>query len=131
MRKQLKSIQLQNGEAISVNEYNYPKFMRTPQAGDYNVPNYIRAIPLCYALPGQGDKIISRIKLSGFDFKKLDFEVDRLIVQETADSSTAKYLLLERQSLGDSIASDNYLFGTDGWQFAQLPTDKTDPLTRE
>ena len=131
MRKQLKSIQLQNGEAISVNEYNYPKFMRTPQAGDYNVPNYIRAIPLCYALPGQGDKIISRIKLSGFDFKKLDFEVDRLIVQETADSSTAKYLLLERQSLGDSIASDKYLFGTDGWQFAQLPTDKTDPLTRE
>ena len=131
MRKQLSAIQLQNGEAITVNEYNYPKFMRTPQAGDYNVPNYIRAIPLCYALPGQGDKIISRIKLSGFDFKKLDFEVDRLIVQETADSSTAKYLLLERQSLGDSIASDNYLFGTDWWQFTQLPTDTTDPLTRE
>lgn len=131
MRKQLESIQLQNGEKIAVNEYNEPKFMRTPQAGDYRPPNYIRAIPLCYALPGQGDKIISRIKLSGFDFKKLDFEIDRLIVQETADSSTAKYLLLERQSLGDSIASDKYLFGTDWWQFVQLPTDKTDPLTRE
>lgn len=131
MRKQLEVIQLQNGEAIKVNEYNEPKFMRTPQNGDYRPPGYMRAVPLCYALPGQGDKIISRIKLSGFDFKKLDFEVDRLIVQETADSSTAKYLLLERQSLGDSIASDNYLFGTDWWQFVQLPTDKTDPLTRE
>ena len=131
MRKQLEVIQLQNGEAIKVNEYNEPKFMRTPQAGDYRPPNYIRAVPLCYALPGQGDKIISRIKLSGFDFKLLDFEVDRLIVQETADSSTAKYLLLERQSLGDNIASDNYLFGTDWWQFTQLPTDKTDPLSRE
>jgi hypothetical protein len=131
MRKQLEVIQLQNGEAIKVNEYNEPKFMRTPQAGDYRPPNYIRAVPLCYALPGQGDKIISRIKLSGFDFKLLDFEVDRLIVQETADSTTAKYLLLERQSLGDSIASDKYLFGTDWWQFTQLPTDKTDPLSRE
>jgi hypothetical protein len=131
MRKQFEIIQLQNGAAIKVNEYNEPKFMRTPQNGDYRPPGYIRAIPLCYALPGQGDKIISRIKLSGFDFKQLDFEIDRLIVQETADSATAKYLLLERQSLGDSIASDNYLFGTDWWQFTQLPTDKTDPLTRE
>jgi hypothetical protein len=131
MRKQLEVIQLQNGEAIKVNEYNEPKFMRTPQNGDYRPPGYIRAVPLCYALPGQGDKIISRIKLSGFDFKLLDFEVDRLIVQETADSSAAKYLLLERQSLGDSIASDKYLFGTDWWQFVQLPTDKTDPLSRE
>jgi hypothetical protein len=55
----------------------------------------MRVIPLCYALPGQGDKIISRIKLSGFDFKLLNFEVDRLIVQESLDSTTAKYLMLE------------------------------------
>lgn len=117
MRKQLKSIQLQNGEEIKVNEYNEPKFMRTPQAGDYKPPYYIRAVPVCYALPGQGDKIISRIKLSGFDFKKLNFEVDRLIVQETADSATAKYLLLERQSLGDTLASDQFVFGIDWWQY--------------
>jgi hypothetical protein len=117
MRKQLESIQLQNGERIKVNEYNEPKFMRSPQEGDYKPPYYIRAIPVCYALPGQGDKIISRIKLSGFDFKKLNFEVDRLIVQETADSSTAKYLLLERQSLGDTLVSDQYIFGPDWWQY--------------
>jgi hypothetical protein len=128
MRKQLESIQLQNGEKIKVNEYNEPKFMRTPQAGDYAPPKYIRAIPLCYALPGQGDKIISRIKLSGFDFKTINFEVDRLIVQESADKSTAKYLLLERQALGDTIATDQYLFGPDWWQY--MP-NRNDTLTEE
>jgi hypothetical protein len=116
MRKQLEAIQLQNGERISINEYNEPKFMRSPQAGNYKPPNYIRAAPICYALPGQGDKVISRIKLSGFDFKKLNFEVDRLVVQESTDS-TAKYLLLERQSLGDTLASDQYIFGPDWWQY--------------
>lgn len=128
MRKQLEAIQLQNGERISINEYNEPKFMRTPQAGDYKPPYYIRAVPICYALPGQGDKIISRIKLSKFDFKQLNFEVDRLIVQETADNSTAKYLLLERQSLGDRIATDQFLFGPDWWQYVRTDTG-LDPLT--
>ena len=99
MQYKLESITLSNNSIIGVNEYNKPKFMRTPQAGDYKPPTYIRAIPLCYALPGQGDKIISRIKLSGFDFKLLNFEVDRLIVQESTDNATAKYLILEGQSL--------------------------------
>jgi hypothetical protein len=102
--------------------------MRTPQEGDYKPPYYIRAVPICYTLPGQGDKIISRIKLSRFDFKQLNFEVDRLIVQETADNSTAKYLLLERQSLGDRIATDQFLFGPDWWQYVRTAT-VLDPLT--
>jgi len=85
---------LEDNLFISVNEYNKPRYMRTPQLGDYKPPAYMRVIPLCYALPGQGDKIISRIKLSGFDFKLLNFEVDRLIVQESIGNTTAKYLML-------------------------------------
>lgn len=131
MRRQLSLIQLDNGDSIGINEYNLPRFMRTPQAGDYKPPEYIRAIPLCYALPGQGDKIISRIKLSKFDFKQLDFEVDRIIVQESMDNSTAKYLLLERQSMSDAIDTDQYLFGPGNWQFVQSPNGTTDPLIRE
>ena len=131
MRRQLSLIQLDNGDSIGINEFNLPKFMRTPQAGDYKPPEYIRAIPLCYALPGQADKIISRIKLSGFNFKQLDFEVDRIIVQESLDNSTAKYLLLERQSLGNSIDADQYLFGPADWQFITLPNNTIDPLERE
>ena len=103
MRKRLALLTVDSDQPIGINEYNQPRFMRTPQAGDYKPPNYMRVIPICYALPGQGDRIISRIKLSGFDFKQLDFEVDRLIVQESADNTTAKYLFLNQQALGDII----------------------------
>ena len=99
MRTRLEAMSIANGSTIGVNEYNKPRFMRTPQAGDYKPPTYVRVIPICYALPGQGDRIISRIRLSGFDFKLLDFEVDRLIVQESLDSATAKYLILEGPAL--------------------------------
>jgi tRNA threonylcarbamoyladenosine modification (KEOPS) complex Pcc1 subunit len=98
MRNHLKLL-MSGNSIIGVNEYNKPKFMRTPQIGNYKPPTYMRVIPLCYALPGQGDKIISRIKLSGFNFKLLNFEVDRLIVQESADNTTAKYLMLEGKAL--------------------------------
>ena len=113
MRKQLSLIPLEDGTYIEIDEYHKPRFMRTPQAGDYRPPEYMRVIPLCYALPGQGDRIISRIKLSGFDFKMLDFEIDRIIVQQSTDYATAKYLILERQSIGDPIKTDNQLFGMD------------------
>jgi hypothetical protein len=113
MRRQLSLIPLEDNTYIEIDEYHKPRFMRTPQAGDYRPPEYMRVIPLCYALPGQGDRIISRIKLSGFDFKMLDFEIDRIIVQQSTDYATAKYLILERQSIGDPIKTDNQLFGMD------------------
>ena len=113
MRGQLTLIPLEDDTYIEIDEYHKPRFMRTPQAGDYRPPEYMRVIPLCYALPGQGDRIISRIKLSGFDFKMLDFEVDRIIVQQSTDYDAAKYLILERQSIGDPIPTDNQLFGLD------------------
>jgi tRNA threonylcarbamoyladenosine modification (KEOPS) complex Pcc1 subunit len=118
MRKQLNSIQLPDYSTIKVNRDLLPKFMDTQQPGEYQVPNYMHIVPLCYALPGQGSRIVSRIKLSGFNFKQLSFEVDRLVVQNSLDSSSAKYLLLERQSLSDAIKSDNVLYeGTFDWQF--------------
>jgi hypothetical protein len=43
----------------------------------------------------------------------LDFEIDRIIVQQSTDHATAKYLILERQSIGDPIKTDNQLFGMD------------------
>jgi hypothetical protein len=118
MRQRLSSIDLPNYSTIKVNRDLQPKFMITQQAGEYQIPNYMHVVPLCYALPGQGSRIVSRIKISGFDFKQLSFEVDRLIVQNSLDNSSAKYLLLERQSLSDTVKSDNLLYeGTFDWQF--------------
>jgi hypothetical protein len=129
MRLRLEQLVLNDGEYISVNENYMPKFMSTAQEGNYKAPGYMRIIPICYAKPGQGARIISRIKLSNFDFKTFNFEVDRIIVQNSLDSSTAKYLIFERQAVGDLIESDQYLYGAE--VNSQLYDENGSPLIRE
>jgi len=128
MRQRLESLVINNMSYIDVNEYNMPRFMRTPQIGDYAPPGYMKVVPICYALPGEGIRILRKIQKSGFDFKMLDFEIDRIIVQNSLDNSTDKYLLFARQSVSDVIPEDNLLFGPDGqeWIF-----NDNNPVTRE
>jgi hypothetical protein len=129
MRKRLQALVLPDGSYIGVNYFNLPKFMRTPQAGSYRPVEYISVIPLCYALPGQGAKIVSRIKLSKFDFKLINFEVDRLIVQNSADNDSAKYLIFDRDHLSDTIADDYIIYGADHVDISTINSGV--PLTRE
>lgn len=129
MRESLEQLVLGDGEYIGINENFTPRFMRTVQEGDYSPPEYMRIIPICYAKPGQGSKIISRIKLSNFDFKKINFEIDRIIVQNSLDNSTAKYLIFERKSIDDTIESDQYLYGAE--VNVQLYDENGTPLIRE
>jgi hypothetical protein len=128
MRSQLSQLTLPDFTTVDTNEYLMPKYMRSQQTGDYKNIGYIRVIPLCYALPGQGSKIVSRIKSSGFDFKQLDFEVDRIIVQDSLDNSTAKYLLLERQAVGNLLDRDAILVWPTGFELP-LPDNKS--VTRD
>jgi hypothetical protein len=127
MKLQLKRINIDNMTKISVNEYNLPRFMRTPQVGEYRQPGYMHVLPLCYTLPGEGQKILSRIKLSGFNFNQFDFEVDRLIVESTSNSNSNKYLLFNRQTISDQIPEDNLLFGSDG---VLLESSTNNPITK-
>jgi hypothetical protein len=135
MRRQLRLIPLEDNTYIKTRVDNQPRFMSTPQDGDYKPVGYMRVIPLCYALPGQGDKIISRIKLSNFNFGLLDFEVDRIIVENSADSDSAKYLIFDRQSLSDAIETDDQLFGLDWAETPELTVrldDENDsPINRK
>ena len=117
MQKSLRALQLPDGATITVDDSYQPLYMQTPQSGDYKIPGYMTVVPICYALPGQGAKIVSRIKLSGFDFKLLDFEIDRIVIQGTQDSPTTKYLILQRQNIGDAISSDPYLEEDIVWTF--------------
>jgi len=113
MKNQLRLIPTADNTYIDVDDDLQPRFMKTRQTALEDFLGYIRVIPICYALPGQGDKIISRIRLSQFDFKLYHFEIDRIIIENTQDHSSAKYLLLERQSINDPIATDDQLFGSD------------------
>lgn len=101
MRNSLGAIILDDHSIISIDEYHLPKFMRTAQNGNYRPSNYIKAVILCYTLPNKSSKITSRIKASGFDFKLLNFEIDRIVVQNTLDYDTAKYLIFPRSSITD------------------------------
>ena len=135
MRNRLETIQLPVGDEfveIKINERCLPLFMRTPQGSRYSPANYIPVTVICYTKPGQGIRVVNRIKRSGFDFKNFDFDVDRIVVENNstielpnilgpnivpveASGNTAKYLLIERQTISDVTASDSILTGVDGF----------------
>ena len=80
-------------EIAATDEVFLPKFMRTVQDNSGVPLGRILCLPLCYCLPGNADKIINKIKASGMDFKKINFDIDRIKILNTLDNSTAKYLL--------------------------------------
>lgn len=98
MQTRLQSVVLQNSATISTNVLNQPRFMQPESAGNY-VPNgYMRIIPLCYVMPGQSGKIINKINASKFNFKQLHFEIDRLVIQSSADYGNTKYLIFDKSA---------------------------------
>jgi hypothetical protein len=95
MRSALESIQVGN-LPIEVDKTQLPRFMQSVQLSEY-----IPVVVLCYTTPNNGSKITSRIKKSKFDFKLLDFEVDRIFVETSLDNPLTKYLLFPRKSITD------------------------------
>jgi len=125
MRTNLSSIELNSGETyIDIKNDLQPSFMKQYQSGE--LYNYIPVLVICYALPGYGRTIVNRIKESGFDFKLIDFEIDRIYVQNTLDYPSTKYLLLPRNNISQGTSHDASLYGNDGveWSF-----DDNDTIT--
>ena len=83
-------------EAIGDTERNYlPLWMRSIQPGTKRELGFILAVPLCFCLPGKADDIILNIKHSGFNFKDLDYTVDRYIIDAVAGYANDKYLVFK------------------------------------
>lgn len=129
MRYQLRSITLQDRTQIKVREDLQPKFMLTQQTNDYRSETYIRAVPICYTLPGKSPIIINKIKSTNFKFNRLDFEIDRIYLENSLDNSADKYLIFNRQSAGALLDIDSQLFGPEGW--VRLDDENDQPLNRE
>jgi len=69
-----------------------PLWMRSIQdTGSYET-GYVKAIPLCYCIPGSSENLLSRIKASGFDFKSIYFVADRYIIDIIDGVIEDKYL---------------------------------------
>ena len=82
-------------ESIGQKERLYlPLWMRTPQGSTYPQEiDYTSAIPLCYCKPGTADEILLNIKNSDFDPKRINFEIDRYIIDQTEGNSAEQYIL--------------------------------------
>ena len=79
---------------LGESERNYlPLWMRTPQSYSGIALSFIKAIPLCYCVPGGADKIMLNIKHSGFDFKLINYTIDRAIIDSVTGETGDKYLM--------------------------------------
>lgn len=78
----------------TAHERNYlPLWMRSIQPGNTLELDYIAAVPLCFCKPGGADAVMLNIKYSQFDFKLLDYTVDRYIIDAVTGNYTDKYLV--------------------------------------
>jgi len=78
-------------QAGGLNQEMLPLWMLTPQTST-KILGYTLAMPLCYCKPGYASSIINLIKASRFDFKTLDFEFDRYIINATSDLDQPSYI---------------------------------------
>lgn len=135
IQQSLESIKIE-GITVETDEYQRPRFMRTIQSSSITPLGFILAVPLCYAIPGSGDTIVKRINIRNFDFKLLDFEIDRLIVEGNLSSTGAKYLLFPKKNItGKNLAEyTSYILGPDfipGADGEKLETEELDPIFSE
>jgi hypothetical protein len=85
MRNRLRNVGIREREFL-------PLWMRTIQSESRIETGFVKALPLCYAKPGRGERILSRIKSSQFDYKNIDFTIDRYIIDVIDGEFQDKYL---------------------------------------
>jgi hypothetical protein len=72
-----------------------PLWMRTSQGSVIQEIGYVLALPICYITPGNSAQIKSNIERSAFDFKTLNLEVDRYIIDSTTDTVGERFIVFE------------------------------------
>jgi hypothetical protein len=108
MKNQLRSISI-NGSTIETDYQQLPRFMRTIQPNTNDQLGFVLVAPICYTLPGNGATVVEKIKIYGFDFKTIDFTIDRLILENNLTDQGAKYLIFPTKdstgtNLGQSLS---------------------------
>lgn len=87
-------------KSVGVTERNYlPLWMRSIQPGGKQELDFQLALPICYCKLGTADDIILNIKYSGFDFKSLEYTVDRYIIDAVDGYARDKYLVFRNDRI--------------------------------
>jgi hypothetical protein len=92
MRNRIKNIDNNGVRAVSNRDF-LPLWMRTAQNDSLNELDYVLAIPIVYTNPGQSQTIKENIVNTNFDFKQLNFDIDRYIIDNTRDINREQYIL--------------------------------------
>jgi len=69
-----------------------PLWMRTAQSGA-NALGYTLAYPLCFCKPGTSKTIERAIRLSEFDIREFEMDVDRFVILSTENNRQEQYVL--------------------------------------
>jgi hypothetical protein len=73
--------------------------MRSIQPGSNQELGFVLAIPICYCKVGYGADIILNIQQSGFDFKTLDYTIDRYIIDAVEGQASDKYIVFKNDRI--------------------------------
>jgi len=81
-------------KALGIKDRNFlPLWMRSIQEGAVQELGYVKAIPLCFCKVGRADDILLNIKYSNFDFKQIDYVIDRYIIDAVTGYYSDKYIV--------------------------------------
>lgn len=97
-RKRIKNFKDLNGIKIENNAKYLPLWMRSFQ-DDRQEIGFTLALPICYCLPNTSSEILLNIKNSQFDFKLLDYTVDRYIIDNTNNYGQDRYYLFTNKEV--------------------------------
>jgi len=83
----------ENVKTVGLTERDFlPLWMTTAQGTSVQELGFVTAIPLCFCNPGESATIALNIANSTFDFRILDFEIDRYIIDATEGNSYEQYI---------------------------------------
>ena len=92
MRKRINDIGANDREFL-------PLWMRSSQEEFGNELDYVTAMPLCYVKPGTAETVIENIINSAFDFKQLQYDIDRYIVDRTEELDQEQFIVFGNYKL--------------------------------
>lgn len=105
MRKQIKGIGVRDRTFL-------PLWMRSIQDASFVETGYVGAVVLCFVKPGYADSVMARIRASDFDFKLIDFEADRYVVDSIAGEIEDKYLAFPQRDIINKLPNPSPVFET-------------------
>jgi hypothetical protein len=87
-----------------------PLWMRSIQDSSFVETGYVNSLILCYTAPGKAESVMARIRARGFDFKLLDFEADRYIVDSLGGEIQDKYLAFPQRDIINKLPNPSPVF---------------------